>query len=482
MNNSVFVLSALLLLVLPRSEAIKCGRPLTTACLGDTDIRYDPKSSNRASDQDPIWSKFRGLFRGEGQLRFNVLDPLGLPVSATPDPFVVSVPYVDFVNATFDSTGSRQIGHSFWIQTTPPASLFFQRAFFFTTTQEKDGTLTSLPNIIAQGVNSSDPIQGFSGTGSQSRSYPVDENTIYITTPFSANSNETGTHTSTRVCLDENCDQYHESSNSFEMLPNGTVFREAAYETLYTRVASAQEWRDGIVAAYDENEIDESERVSPNEDLCSKEGFCPTEEEWCESDPNCSISPYKEPAAHVKPGAIAGFAVAGIVLLVLVLYGVHRYLNAKQAQRYRTLFAKRIADTIQVRGSVRSMNPGALAAEFERIDTGVKDGKLSKEELWEFISTGKAGDVDKRDFDALFAAIDLDKNGTVDFLEFCAFMGKCHDEYRVARVERGSIVATKSIRRELAGTTARRLSSMAPSPAADIEDPDGVEEGKGGEK
>jgi hypothetical protein len=49
--------------------------------------------------------------------------------------------------------------------------------------------------------------------------------------------------------------------------------------------------------------------------------------------------------------------------------------------------------------------------------------------LWEFISSGQAaGDMNKHHFDALLAAIDLAKNGTVDFLEFCGFMGNCHDE------------------------------------------------------
>jgi hypothetical protein len=33
------------------SVALQCGDTLTTPCLGQTDIRYDPKSSNNAVDQ-----------------------------------------------------------------------------------------------------------------------------------------------------------------------------------------------------------------------------------------------------------------------------------------------------------------------------------------------------------------------------------------------------------------------------------------------
>jgi hypothetical protein len=53
--------------------------------------------------------------------------------------------------------------------------------------------------------------------------------------------------------------------------------------------------------------------------------------------------------------------------------------------------------------------------------------------LWNFLSTGKAGDLSEfseSDFNARLAAIDLDQSGAVDFLEFCTFMGKCSEEYR----------------------------------------------------
>lgn len=478
-----FRVAALLLTHLPVSEAIKCGRPLTTACLGDTDIRYDPKSSNAAADQAPVWPKLAGLFRGDGQVRVNILDPLVLPVPATPDSAVVALPFVDFINVTVDASGTRQTLHSFFIFGTG----FFERAVFGTTTHEKDGSMISLPSIVSQdGATAPNPVGAaiYSGASFQSRSYPVDENTVYITTPFSPAGNEKGVHSVTRVCLDAKCNQMQSSTNSFEQLPNGTVFREAAFEALYIRVKSAEEWKNGILDSYDTYNTNVSERVSPDEYICSKEGFCPSEEQWCQSDPNCDPSPYEEPSASVKPGAIAGFVILGIAVLVLALYALHRYSAAKQAERYRTIFAKRIAETIQVRGSVRSMNPAALAAEFERIDSDVKDGKLSKEELWNFISSGKAGDMDKHDFDALFAAIDLDKNGTVDFLEFCAFMGNCHDEYREARIERGSVVAKSSRRLEASAVTARRLSSMpevgnavgAAAAAAKIEEGEDSEE------
>ena len=135
----------------------------------------------------------------------------------------------------------------------------------------------------------------------------------------------------------------------------------------------------------------------------------------------------------------------------MILWCIHLYLQKQQAQRYRTAFATRIAETVRInRSSRRSLTPDALLSEFKRIDADVEDGKLSQEELWQFLSDGKAGEMSRNDFDALFAAMDLDKNGSVDFLEFCAFMGQCHDEYAKERsrprVERSMSVA-RSLRK-----------------------------------
>jgi hypothetical protein len=153
--------------------------------------------------------------------------------------------------------------------------------------------------------------------------------------------------------------------------------------------------------------------------------------------------------------------VVGIVLLIAALYALHAWRSQQQARRYKTKFAKRIADTINVRVSMRQLQPEALASEFKRIDSESKDGSISKEALWTFMSSGKAGELSESDFNALFSAIDLDQSGTVDFLEFCTFMGKCSDEYRSARTNRGTVAVLASLRISVADTTARRISTVA---------------------
>lgn len=387
-----------------------------------------------------------GLFRGIGQFRVNIVDPYNAPVPPTPDVTVATFTLSDHINVT--TAASRQSYHTYAILLgTPFPPRVVERIGFMTTTHEKDGTLLSLPAVMASRGTTNrsviDDLIASTGTGSGLRAYAVDENTIYMSGQLTGDVE--GRSSIIRVCVDADCNQIQESLEVFKSI-NNTIQRVVATEILYTRVGSPREWVDSILATYQEANVLPENRVSPEEDLCSL-GWCPTEEQWCQSDPECSESPYVEPSASLKPGVIAIFVISGFVAAVGVLYCIHLYLQKKQARRFKTVFAKRIAETVNVRGSARSLSPDALANEFRRIDADVEDGKLSKEELWDFVSSGKAGEMDRNDFDALFAAIDLDKNGTVDFLEFCAFMGQCDDEYRAARNDLSSVVATRSSRR-----------------------------------
>jgi len=153
--------------------------------------------------------------------------------------------------------------------------------------------------------------------------------------------------------------------------------------------------------------------------------------------------------------------VAGAVLLVVCLYSVHVYLVNQQKHRYRAAIAQRIVETIEVQKSMRSLSPELLAAEFKKIDSETPDGRITKDELWEFLSSGKAGELSNKDFNALFAAMDADKSGYVDFLEFCSFLGQCHEEYTGARANVGSGARSTTGRLSMAETAARRVSSVA---------------------
>lgn len=145
----------------------------------------------------------------------------------------------------------------------------------------------------------------------------------------------------------------------------------------------------------------------------------------------CSESPYQEPKAKVKADVIAGLVVGAAAILIGIIVAHFMWRLKEQQKRMKLKFAARIAETIELGASMDMiLSPDALKAEFERIDAGhVKDGKISKDELWEFMSGGSVGTITENDFEALFRAIDLDKSGSVDFLEFCHFLTLCGKDF-----------------------------------------------------
>ena len=98
-------------------------------------------------------------------------------------------------------------------------------------------------------------------------------------------------------------------------------------------------------------------------------------------------------------------------------------------------------------GSTLQLEPEDLADEFRRIDSS-NDGNIQREELWDFVSSGKAGVMNRRDFNALFRSMDVDGNGSVNFMEFCSFMSTCGKNYR--RKSYSQIIQSKDAAEEIA--------------------------------
>ena len=171
--------------------------------------------------------------------------------------------------------------------------------------------------------------------------------------------------------------------------------------------------------------------------LAESFGGCPTEEDYCGPngvDPSCTESPYQNPPRSMKSGAIAGFTILAMVLVAIVGYFLHMRSVKSQKKRLRMQFAQRVAKRIDLRGSVSQLNPSELLAEFKRIDKsivgGTSDGFISREELWEFVFSGKAGEMSEKDFNLLFDSMDVKGRGKVNFVEFCAFMSSCGGEIK----------------------------------------------------
>jgi len=435
---------------------VNCGSLFTKACLGLTDPRYDPAVSNHLITQDDIWKEFTGYWGPEERRYADVGGSPRLPGFYNPES-KGGWPYRSDKMTVFRSIaieGTRYQAKSFYFyepgsaefcEQTPPEGMrntvtegevcgvngnFQLIEDFGTSSYEKDGTIDLIWKN--QGPDS-DEISG-PPRASTSTLSPADEYGVFAYTDmgffnvaetftFSGEQREflLATATATKhQPTDENFERIVSSSLSPRMEEGEffTVLRKA-FEDHNVKVVP-----DWLMSAGDGNE-------SQMPDCVAKPwGRCPSANEWCTmgNDPDCSTSPYKEPPSSLNGGGIAALIVALLVVTSLVFYFLNRHLSRKQKHRYRTRFVEQIVGNVNHRGSIGQLKPDDLAAEFRRINTS-SNGKISEKELWNFISSGKAGDMDKKDFDALFLSMDVDGTGAVNFMEFCSFMTVCKKDY-----------------------------------------------------
>ena len=207
--------------------------------------------------------------------------------------------------------------------------------------------------------------------------------------------------------------------------PGGEYSLEFTESTTKTGV-TADEYIAKINDVQDNNLVDT--RVTLPMRGCWNSENCPTEEKWHEQDPNFAESPYQEPPATVKGGAIAGFTVAGIFLLVAVLYDMHHRKMASQKKSIQKRIIRGIAQNITIGNSTGKLDADALLKEFHHLDSD-KGGTISKDEMTEWLKDGKLGEVSKSDFNVMWSAMDMDGNGEVDFIEFSTFLSGCGEAF-----------------------------------------------------
>lgn len=184
------------------------------------------------------------------------------------------------------------------------------------------------------------------------------------------------------------------------------------------------EYEEAIMEALEMNNVTQTTRNSITIPVngCLVEP-CPTDEMWCETDPNCSESPYEENAT-VKGGVIAGFTILGAFILIAGIVALYQYKIYRIKQKAKFKFSKRMAQSFHhIVNDSALVTPEELIEEFHKIESNDGeggDGLISKAEMWLFV-TSKDGDMTEKEFDVLFAAVDKNKSGMIDFAEFCAF-------------------------------------------------------------
>jgi len=348
---------------------------------------------------------------------------------------------------------------------------------YATTTHENDGRLINLPYTVSLGDNSQPA--GFE----PSTRFPVGTSTIY---ELGYGQGDTALVTETWQFTNDAFTTANTITDVYRLV-NGTatiIYSQRGWR----RKVSEREYIDAVRSTYQEYNIPPPMQFPvPLESNCIGESVgspCPSEENWCLNDPECSVSPYQEPNGKLRPVFVAGICIFAALLLVLGLFLAHRWVLARQQKRFRVTFATRVAETISLRPSRRTLTPEMLGKEFAKIDKNLSEegagtGYITREALWEFVSSGKAGEMNEHDFNALFASLDVDHNGKVDFLEFCNFLSSCGSEFNEARDRMLANQGQSFIRSQQNFSRAASLISASMSKARGL---DNVEEEQGEEE
>ncbi|KAL7572810.1 hypothetical protein ACA910_014667 [Epithemia clementina (nom. ined.)] len=466
----------LLVSLFARASGTDCGKWFSSDCLADSDKRYDKGYTNDIKEQQSFWKQYEGYWINEF---FQVNNPITGKDFTQPSFFNPKMPYTGipyklrraFYNESI--VGSRFYSNRVYIY--PPADEIFcnqtipegflnvigngqcgvngyseDAGVYGTSSYEKDGRIQFLRSTGKYGANANP----------NSNMTAVDELTFFFASTIEA----TGFVNVFTGTFLNNLTQISGTQSSFvQGLPNNPILNTQVF--LMTKV-TREEWLAAIEQEYETANVLPEDRIDvAGIQGCFSGDACLTEEEWCTADPECSSSPYQEPDGTLKAGPIVGIVLAGVVVAValIVAYFEHKIRQLRKQARHD--FARRVAQSVTLTPGSRQLSPEALAAEFKKIDQD-KNGTISNEELWEFVSSGKLGEMTRPEFDALYAVMDADGNGTVDFLEFCAYMSLCKADFNEAkdrmsiRQVRASFLApTEASRSSFAEQTAQRYSS-----------------------
>eukprot|EP01083_Nonionella_stella_P002333 6731_1 len=129
-------------------------------------------------------------------------------------------------------------------------------------------------------------------------------------------------------------------------------------------------------------------------------------------DPYLGTSPYIEPFGDLNTAFV-------IPVPILILYVIYTRFLEHRENRLKDEMLRSIANTMGLTKK-RQLKHKDLKKMYDMIDDD-NNGILEKSEVRSLIDEAGVNSMSEKDYDILFAAIDLDGDGTLDFMEFCAF-------------------------------------------------------------
>jgi len=422
-------------------ESAPCGRWYSSSCLAESDKRYDTSYTNNIREQDSLWADQEGFWLATSK-SYDSNDQPNQPMTFDPTNLATGfgLPYTRDTSTTYVNitlSGSRYFEHRYKVYSPAPQEFCDKPVIFpamnalsngicgingyaswidsyATTGYEKDGSLQKVGTSVSFSQD-----RGFNrgiGIGTS-----IGDDTVFVS---SSGTNQGGAGTISKVWTFTNKEKTkaEEQSTTFNTIGDeSTLIGYTKYK--YVQISKSQ-FSSGIEEVWESNKVQEENRGALPMGECLGVGGCPTEEDWCVTDPNCSKSPYQEPEGVARAEVIAGFTVAGAVLVIAALYMLHLRVVKNQKEEIRQTLIKGIAGGANVGFTQAGLTMDNLVVEFKKIDTS-GDGFVQKSELRAFTQSGMFGEMSEKDFDRMFKTIDTNASGEIDFIEFVTFIGQC---------------------------------------------------------
>mmetsp|Transcript_1390 Transcript_1390/g.1589 ORF Transcript_1390/g.1589 Transcript_1390/m.1589 type:complete len:438 (-) Transcript_1390:57-1370(-) len=424
---------------------MKCGTFWTKDCLGKSDKRYDPNSSINLIDQHPFYKHYVGLYNstltgtspGFGVVR-------GFPYDEKTGEFGKGPLYnyenfISFRNITV--VGSRLYLHSYTFFPPVPLDLCNGSSYssflpptndtrnlqdddtvcgingrvlasdgWYHSSYEKDGTAIALSGT------------GLLGPSNIGGIFPVTENMIQISTrdskidPITQNSGfQIFFDNYKKIATKTGVFNFRKEGSPLVLSNDGSIDRVEDEKLLFEQMSK-------VIEKF--NITQKNIPAFPMQTECIFVDECITEEQFCEVDPSCSLSPYQEPGANLKNGVIACIVIGVVLIITAALYMLHLFTMKKEKEKIRQVLIKGIAGGANVGFTQAGLTMDDLVGEFKKIDMN-DDGLIQKSELKKYAQSGKFGELSEKDFARMFQIIDKDGSGEIDFIEFVTIIGQC---------------------------------------------------------
>lgn len=434
----VTTLGILLSLFPQQSASFKCGiKGVTSRCIGDTDIRYNPDVSYDLKELDFFWKLLEGLYVGDhciyladGTPQSKVYLP-GLPKEGGFGSWD-GCNHKFFLNITFN--GSRYYRHEYMVlkhNADGPGGLqlpgfVYPIDFFGTSTFQKNAEIKKLGTIGGYPRGGNFTVD----TANQLTLIPVGNKSYIALTDNNNSSGEDPELYESIQCVDSECNQISLYIEGYKLLVDGT--RAVDYSERASGIKVDKDtWMEELGKAFTKYNV-----PPPNNPFTEIPGFdskgftqpfdpatsdsapechtldCPTEEDWKEQDPYLGTSPYIEPFGDLNIAFV-------IPVPILILYVIYTRFLEHRENRLKDDMLRSIANSMGITKS-KELKRKDLQKMFDMVDDD-NNGILEKSEVKSLVDEAGVGHMSEKDFEILFAAIDLDGDGTLDFMEFSAF-------------------------------------------------------------